>query len=218
MKKFILPLLLILTVGMLAAVESEPSEVVGYVKYDCYNGFNYIALPMGDLTTAEAIGNQYLPNISSVSKWIPTSQSWTTVAYDPDFGEWDGSIPVENGDVIVMFASVGFDFYSLGNPIENIIYDINPGYNYISVPLNRSDILNAETIGNDIGNIMSISVWSNINQSWTTINFDVDFGEWDGTIPVDIGDVVVLYGSTTTSWPSRSIVNPVRDAKSDIRK
>jgi len=46
----------------------------------------------------------------------------------------------------------------------------------------------------------------------------VDFGEWDGTIPVDIGDVVVLYGSTTTSWPSRSIVNPVRDAKSDIRK
>ena len=30
MKKIILPLLLILTVGMLAAVESEPSEIVGY--------------------------------------------------------------------------------------------------------------------------------------------------------------------------------------------
>jgi hypothetical protein len=218
MKKILLPLLLILAVGMLAAVESEPSEVVGYVKYNCYNGFNYVALPMGDLTTAEVIGNQYLPTITAISKWMSANQSWTSINYDPDFGEWDGTIPVTNGDVIVMFATSGFSFYSLGNPLDNIVYNINPGYNYISVPLNLSVIHNAETIGNEIGNISAVSVWSNLNQSWLTINYDPDFGEWDGTIPVGIGDVVVLYGTSTTSWPTRNIEIPLKDAKSFIRK
>jgi len=48
MKKFILPLLLILTVGMLAAVETEPSEVVGYFKKTIEsNGWDAFALPFG---------------------------------------------------------------------------------------------------------------------------------------------------------------------------
>lgn len=38
MKKFILPLLLLLAIGMLAAVESAPSEVVGYFKVSVPTG------------------------------------------------------------------------------------------------------------------------------------------------------------------------------------
>lgn len=217
MKKILLPLLLILTVGMLAAVESEPSEVVGYVKYQCYNGFNYVAVPMGDLTTAEVIGNQYLPTVTTISKWLSPSQNWTAINYDLDFEEWDGSLPITNADVIVMFATSNFNFYSLGSPSDNIIYNIYPGYNYISVPLNRSDIPTAEMIANDIGNMSSVSVWSNLSQSWTTINYDVDFGEWDGTQPVSIGDVIVLYGNATTTWPNRNITNPSRNSKTVIK-
>ncbi len=48
MKKILLPLLLILAVGMLAAVESEPSEVVGYFKKTIEpNGWDAFALPFG---------------------------------------------------------------------------------------------------------------------------------------------------------------------------
>ena len=60
MKKILLPLLLILAVGMLAAVESEPSEVVGYVKYDCLVGLNLVAMPMDDgLTLTSEVGAIY---------------------------------------------------------------------------------------------------------------------------------------------------------------
>ena len=65
MKKFILPLLLILAVGMLAAVESEPSEVVGYFKKTINAGsYEAFSLPFAydNMNVSSVIGNQFSEN------------------------------------------------------------------------------------------------------------------------------------------------------------
>jgi hypothetical protein len=60
MKRFILPLMILLFVGSLLAVESAPSEVVGYVKYDCVAGLNLVALPMSQgYTLSSEVGDTY---------------------------------------------------------------------------------------------------------------------------------------------------------------
>ena len=101
MKKFILPLLLILTVGMLAAVESEPSEVVGYVKYDVAEGNSMLAIPMtttytmaGDLGTA--IG------ATTVCYWDNTAQMFLSTVYIDWLDEWDNNFPTSIGDPLMV--------------------------------------------------------------------------------------------------------------------
>lgn len=63
MKKFILPLLLLLAIGMLAAVESEPSAVVGYFKKTVTDGgWQAISLPFAytDLSVGSVLGDQFM--------------------------------------------------------------------------------------------------------------------------------------------------------------
>lgn len=204
-------MLLLLAAGFLFAVESDPSEVVGYVKYDCYPGFNFVALPMGDAITAEALGQMYSPMVNSIAKWNPVSQIWDTVIYDADFDEWYGSYPVSVGDVVVMFSSGSFAFYSLGSPVDNQAYTISNGFNHVTVPLNRSDITSAEGLASSIGNIASAAVWSNQTQLWETVIYDADFDEWFGSVPLTIGDIAVPYSNGSTVWPSR-FASPVLKA------
>jgi len=207
MKKILLPLLLILAVGMLAAVESEPSEVVGYVKYDCYTGFSYVAIPMGSAGNAEDLVASNMPSISAIYKFIPTLQGWTSIVYDPEFEEWIGSMPVVPGDVLLLKCTANTTFYSIGSLPNNYTYNITNGYNYITVPVNRGNISAAEQIGNEIGDIRSIFRWLNNSQGWESIVYDSEFMEWIGTIPVSIGDVLLLNSSGTAIWPSATKVN-----------
>ena len=89
MKKFILPLLLILTVGMLAAVESEPSEVVGYFKKNINDGgYQAFVLPFyyTSLAVSNIMGDQFAE--SDVISDITTGESTT---YYSGFG-WFGAL------------------------------------------------------------------------------------------------------------------------------
>ena len=93
MKKFILPLLLLLAIGMLSAVESPASAVVGYVKYDCVTGNNFVAMPMNDgLTLTSEVGALYGEDINSILIWSPIAQGWDTAVnfgggyWEPDLG------------------------------------------------------------------------------------------------------------------------------------
>jgi len=204
MKKILLPLLLILTVGMLAAVESEPSEVVGYVKYDCYTGFSYVAIPMGEGGNAEDLVSSNMPNITAIFKFVPSLQGWTSIEYDTEFQEWTDSMPVVPGDVLLLECTANTTFYSIGSLPTNYTYNITPGYNYLTVPVNRGNIQAAEQIGNEIGNINSIFRWLNISQGWESIDYDSEFMEWTDTLPASIGDVFLLDSSGTAIWPTAS--------------
>ncbi|MCK9158841.1 MAG: hypothetical protein M0P53_08545 [Candidatus Cloacimonas sp.] len=204
MKKIILPLLLILTVGMLAAVESEPSEIVGYVKYDMYTGYSYVAQPMDITTTAQAIGIDNQTSVTQIYRFNTQTQGWESVFYDPDFGEWLGNFNVNPGDVLLFNCIADGSYYSIGNVPDPITYQIYPGFNYITIPLNRSDLVSAQTLGNEIGNIQIIYRFNNQTHGWESILYDSEFEEWIGDITLSLGDIVLLKSTASTTWPNRN--------------
>jgi hypothetical protein len=206
MKKLILPLLLLVAFGMLAAVESDPSNVVGYVKYPCYTGISYVAYPMGNDVTAEAAATPYLPNVSAIAKWSNSGQSWSSITYDAEFMEWSGSMPLDNSGCMTFTAESNFDYYSLGAPLNTVTWDIYAGLNRIYVPLNRSDLGTAEELADEVGGIESVAWYTNSTHSWASITYDAEFMEWSGTKAVSIGDPLTLASTSGTmhTWPARS--------------
>lgn len=115
MKKFILPLLLLLAVGMLAAVESDPSAVVGYFKKTVGDGaVQSIALPFAyPITTVDAILGMQL-GADDVTQEINSGLSTTFV----DGYGWDGGLTnMAYGEGYYIIRTIGSgsaDYYLMG--------------------------------------------------------------------------------------------------------
>jgi len=209
MKKLIIPLLFIFAFSILAAVESEPSEVVGYVKYPCVVGLNHIALPMDQgLTMASDFAALYPDMLDTMNYWDAASQSWIAAV---NLGYWEGDFPIHPGSVMMIYALSPFNAYSIGNmPATNATYNLLTGLNDIMIPLNRSDITMAGQVGDEIQVLDALSYWDNINQGWiATINL----GYWEGDFPVSIGFPLQVYALSPVTWPSRTISSPVSPTK-----
>jgi len=204
MKKFILPLLLLLAIGMLAAVESAPSAVVGYVKYDCVAGLNLIALPMDQgYAWASEIGTAYAGQTDAISYWDAATQSWVSAVYYVDFEMWDPDFEVEPGSVLMVYALAPFSFYSIGDmPATNAQYNLLAGLNTVMVPLNKSALTLASELGANIGVVDAVSEWVAASQSWNSAVYYVDFEMWDPDFPVSIGYPVMTYALSPTTWPA----------------
>ena len=102
MKKLIIPLLFIFAIGILAAVESEPSAIVGYVKYPCVAGLNHIALPMDQgLTMASDWAAGYPGMLDAMSYWDNSTQSWVSAL---NLGYWENDFPVTIGFPLQVYA------------------------------------------------------------------------------------------------------------------
>lgn len=204
MKKFILPLLVLLFVGSLFAVESDPSEVVGYVKYDCVAGLNHIALPMDQgYAMVSEFGDAYMGNMDTMSYWDALSQEWVSAF---DLGYWEGDFPVQTGSVLMVYALSPFNVYSMGQlPAANATYSLESGLNDIMVPLNRSDITMAGQIGDEIGLLDAINSWDATGQEWVAA---FNLGYWEGDFEVSIGEPVQVYSFGEATWPSRSAQTP----------
>jgi len=201
MKKFILPLLLLLAIGMLAAVESAPSAVVGYVKYPCLVGLNHIALPMDQgYTTAGNFGDANTGMMDAISYWDAAAQTWMAAI---DLGYWEGDFAVQPGSVLMVNALSPFDAYSIGAlPSAPASYSMIVGLNDIMVPLNRSDILTAGGIGDEItGSLDALSYWDATAQTWMAA---IDLGYWEGDFPVTIGFPMQVNALTPVTWPTRA--------------
>jgi len=203
MKKFILPLLLILTVGMLAAVESEPSEVVGYVKYDCVVGLNLVALPMDqNLNLASDIGNNYSGLTDAISYWDASTQTWFSAVYYVDFDMWDPDFAVSPGSVLMINTISPFSFYSIGNiPASNAQYTLIPGLNTIMIPLNKSNFTLASEVGLNIATVDAISEWDASTQTWYSAVYYPDFELWDPDFSVSIAKPLMTNSLSSTVWP-----------------
>lgn len=203
MKKFILPLLVLLFVGSLFAVESDPSEVVGYVKYDCVAGLNVVALPMDQgYMYASEVTDAYPGMMDAISYWDATNQVWQT-AIDLG-GFWDPDFEVEPGMGLMLNAVAPFSMYSLGDmPASNATYSLVNALNLIMVPLNRSDLAYAGDLGIDVAVTDAISYWDAGSQVWQTA---IDLGGfWDPDFEVSIGMPLMVNAFSTGTWPSRGV-------------
>ncbi|MCB5268680.1 MAG: hypothetical protein LHW43_01085, partial [Candidatus Cloacimonetes bacterium] len=205
MKRFILPLLVLLFVGSLFAVESAPSEVVGYVKYDCVAGLNLVALPMDQgYAMASELGAAYAGLTDAISYWDATNQRWYSAVYYADFEMWDPDFSVAPGSVLMINALSPYTMYSIGDlPATNAQYTLVAGLNTLMVPLNESDLTLASELGSDIGVTDAISYWDATLQRWYSAVYYADFEMWDPDFSVGIGMPVMANSLSGTTWPSR---------------
>ncbi len=202
MKKIILPLLLILAVGMLAAVESEPSEVVGYVKYDMVIGNNLVAIPMEcPWDWASELGDSFGGSVDQVSYWDAINQAFVTAVNLGGF--WDGDFEIDTGYVLMISTYSPTNLYSIGNlPATNAIYNLISGNNTVMIPLNCNSFSWASEVGDNMteGGVDQVSYWDNGNQAFVTaVNLG---GFWDGDFPVSIAMPLMVSSYAPFTWPS----------------
>lgn len=199
MKRFILPLLILLFVGSLFAVESAPSEVVGYVKYDLVAGDNTIAVPMEQgLTMASEVGD--LLGAASVGYFDSATQLWSLINAFP-WGGWDSDFSLANGQALWVNMAAGSSFYSIGElPVANPSYSLVAGDNMVMVPLNESDLNLASLVGDDIG-ANSVGYFDGATQLWSLINA-YPWGGWDSDFSTSIGDPLWINTTGASVWPS----------------
>lgn len=203
MKKFILPLLLLLAIGMLAAVESDPSAVVGYVKYDMIEGNTVVAIPMdAGITMASQIAQSYAGTCDAVSYFGP-DEVWYT-AYT-DGTDWYDDFEVQPGSCVMMYAYDTTPFYSIGTvPAAQATYDLIEGNSIVMVPLNRSDLTLASEVGTDIGTD-AVSYFGT-DEVWYSAYSDGT--DWYDDFSAGIGKPLMVYSYSATTWPSRSASSP----------
>jgi len=200
MKKFILPLLVLLFVGSLFAVESEPSAVVGYVKYDLVAGNNTIALPMDQpYAMAGEVGNAI--GATAVGYFNTATQAWTT-ANKTMFGTWTNNFAVSNGMPIWITVAAASTFYSLGDlPETDPTYSLVSGNNTVMVPLSSSDLTTSALVGGNIPGATAVGYFNPTTQAWTTSNKTM-FGTWTNAFATSIGDPLWVTTNAAGSWPS----------------
>ena len=200
MKKLILPLMLLLFVGALFAVESDPSAVVGYVKYDLVAGNNTIALPMDQgFTQASAVGDNI--GATAIAYFNVTSQAWVPITKGP-FG-WSSNFTVSEGQALWATVPSARDFYSIGDlPVPEPTYALVAGNNTIMVPLSKSDLITASLVGNNI-NASAIAYFNKSSQAWVPITKG-PFG-WSSNFDTSIGDPLWVTTANAGTWPGRGI-------------
>lgn len=131
MKKFILPLLLILSIGLLIAAESEASDVVGYFKTTvATGGWEPFSLPFGysSLIPDDVLGVNY--NEMDLIQDLRTGEASMLLG-----GMWLGGImEMSYGSAYwlnVDASSPGYDFFLMGkvdpNPVTITIVGTNGG-------------------------------------------------------------------------------------------
>jgi hypothetical protein len=199
MKNSLFLLLFLLLIGVLMAVESDPSHVVGYVKYHCVstptNGLNFIALPMEQgYTMVSDFANDYPGMMDNISYWDAPTQSWASAI---DLGYWEGDFPIHAGSVLMLYALSTFDVISIGTlPNYNatrILDPLIPGLN--TVMMHEGGVTMVGEFGDLYGVVDAISYWDDElpepSFSWVSaINLG---GFWEGDFPVGFGDPLMVY-------------------------
>ena len=200
MKKFILPLLVLLFVGSIMAVESEPSAVVGYVKYDLVAGNNTIALPMDQpYAMASEIGDAI--GASTIGYFNTATQLWST-ANKNFLGNWIGNFAVSNGQPLWVNVDTAISFYSIGDmPETEPVYSLVSGNNTVMLPLSDSDLSTSALVGGSIPGATSIGYFNSATQLWTTSNKNF-LGNWISPFDTSIGDPLWINTDTAGTWPS----------------
>ncbi len=216
MKKLLVLALLIASVTFIFAVESEFSDVVGYVKYELTAGdYNMIALPMGDtgITTTAQLAAAISPDVTDISVWDNETHGWNQFSTDTP----GGSFNIAPGDAFLIYlaGTSNVDFYCAGNLPTQANYDLVANdYHTMMLPLNRSDITTTAQFAAAIGDgITDISVWNNETHGWRQFSTDTPGGSFN----INIGDGFLIFSTDVyTGWnapASRSITTKRASAR-----
>ncbi len=186
-------------------VESNPSDVVGYMKYPCVVGDNFVAMPLvQSFVYTSEFGAQFEDSINTINIWNPTSQAWdASVNYGDGF--WDPELPIGTGSVLFFNTASPLNYYSNGTmPATNAQYQIVVGDNTVMIPLNQSALSTTASVGLSMGDgetVNTINLWNSGSQAWdASVNYGGGF--WDPELATQIGTPLFLNSATPESWPT----------------
>lgn len=215
MKKFILPLLLLLAIGMLAAVESAPSDVVGYFRKNINSGsWQAICMPFAyaDLSVGSVVGDQF--NEGDVLMDINSGLSTT---YYDGYG-WDGEltdIAYGNAYYVNRQAAGPATYYLLGKvDPQGFSKTINGNGSYTAFGLNEAAVVPVAVGDHPFGtHPVEGDVILEIDTGLTTTYYE-GYG-WDGEL-LEIAPAVGYYynravGASSFLWvytPTRNATQP----------
>jgi hypothetical protein len=209
MKKFVLALILIVAVAGMA-IESGPSNTVGFVTYQTGEGYNYISYSLENPDLASAVNIVGLfpetATVSYVSIYNNESNSWQT--WVPGGNNFDLTL---GAPVLVAASNVPGDFVfaTYGDvPADYAVsYDLYGSYNYVTIPLDVMEVFGGEVMVSEIfetvGSCEYISKYDNELQS-----FSNTYVAGGNDYAVEIGEVYVIARTSEaaqTVWPARTV-------------
>jgi hypothetical protein len=219
MKRAFLAFLLIFSLVMLSALESDPSETVGFVKYGCVVGLNFTALSLdAGYTTAAGVGGD-IASADQISEWNSGTQAWSSANKSP-FGTWLNDFDVDNGHPLMIRTTAVEDFYVAGGLITpEPTYGIVVGLAAVSIPLSRTDLTTSALVGADMVDVDQISEWNSATQTWASSNKS-PFGTWLNSFATDIAKPLLVRGTSAFTWPTVTRTSTIKEIHrpSNIRK
>ncbi|MCF7867395.1 MAG: hypothetical protein K9N09_01735 [Candidatus Cloacimonetes bacterium] len=228
MKRLLILTMMCALIGSMVALESDPSEVVGYVKYECVTttttDMNLVSVALDNgVTTAQDLAAEIgaAGVVDAVSKWDEATQSWQQVTYSfipvppPGGFAWSGNFDIVNGDVLAVNVTSDVDYYCAGSipadPVYNLITTTTTDANLVMLPLSMSSLSNAQDLANDIGaagDVDAVSSWDAATQSWQQVTYSFipvpppGGYAWSGNFDIEIGKGYMINMTTNTTWPS----------------
>jgi hypothetical protein len=201
MKKLLTSIVIVLFIGSLFAVESDPSEVVGYLEFSGVTGLNFISVPLdaGYVTSTDLVTPILACN--QISRWDEAVQGWVSYNKSP-FGTWPTSFALTPGMAVMIKLTGDEDVYVAGSLfVPEISFDLVLELNAISIPLSRSDITTSAILGTDMSDINQISRWDAGLQGWVSYNKS-PFGTWPTSFVTTIGMPVMVKATSVFTWPT----------------
>ncbi len=180
--------------------ESEPSNEVGFVRYEMQEtdmGYNTLSFHFSDSIPLDF---QYLtdqiPGFVSLSYWDEELQYWMT--YDGIHAHNSQSFEIGRGYLINVSESSFIS--SLGDVIEDLNYYLQNnaygGLNFISVPVTETSINNSGDLFADIIGCLGLAMFDTSTQEWIVHNDPLD----DGFI-IDVADMFFVQVNESVYWP-----------------
>ncbi|MCF7920682.1 MAG: hypothetical protein K9N06_12285 [Candidatus Cloacimonetes bacterium] len=205
-----------------------PSDMIGFVKYDCVSNetntdINFIALPfdMGfDMASdlGDAIGTS---NVVTITKWVVAAQGYSSTSYIPGYG-WINDFDLEENGCYMLGVVDDFEFVNIGkllvHPSYDLTYTVTTNMNWVTVPMLTEsfcdtaqelvDLVSRPFDGPQKSRVEKVSRWINTTQSWQDCYYA---GSWLGT------DFAVTKGMPLAMFPVNGITLqwPVYDSHPD---
>ncbi|MDD3050802.1 MAG: hypothetical protein PHR06_06605 [Candidatus Cloacimonetes bacterium] len=191
MQRLFYTLFLVALVFCLFAIESAPSNVVGFFRYECLMGDNFIALPLAGHTSVSELIADY-PQITEVKKWDTANQQWQITS------------TLETGMPYLINCSSDIIVYSYGDITQQPQYSLqttnSTNANLIMIPLGENTIQTASDLAEDITQCDTVSEWLNDQQAWKTA---VNKPEgWENDFEVTGGKVYFININGESIWPT----------------
>ena len=191
--------------------ESAPSDVHGFIKYECIQtagtDLNFIALPMdAGYTNASDLGDD-IGDCDAISKWDANNQAWVQASKLP-FG-WAGDFTLSDGNAYMVNVTDNVNVYIDGpmlssQPTFDLVATAGTDINSLMLRLDKSGLNLASLLGDDIGVCDAVSNWNALNQAWVQAS-KLPFG-WAGDFAILIGDPLMVNVTENTTWPSTRMI------------